>query len=68
MAVPSGSWPLWDPFTGFGQPILANPDAQDLYPLTWLNLLMSPATYYTDFAVSHLVYTGLGMHKLSLRL
>ena len=59
---------MWDPFTGFGQPLLANPDAQVLYPLTWLNFLMRPGSYYTVFAVSHLVFTGLGLHLLARRL
>jgi hypothetical protein len=67
-AVASGSWPVWDPYTAFGQPLLANPDAQVLYPPTWLNLLMRPGTYYTLFVVAHLVFSGLGLRLLALRL
>jgi Bacterial membrane protein YfhO len=58
----SGSWPVWDPLAGFGQPMLANPSTQVLYPWTWLNLLMSPTHFYTLFACSHLVFSGLGLY------
>src|SRR5687767_12305169 len=37
-AIAEGSWPLWDPYVSFGQPMLANANYQLLYPLTWLNL------------------------------
>jgi membrane protein YfhO len=63
-AVLGGSWPVWDPYPGFGQPMLANPDAQVLYPFTWLNLLMSPATYYVVFVFSHLFFSAWGMRAL----
>src|SRR5690349_15566715 len=48
-AVANGNWPLWDPYVSFGQPLLANANAQLLYPPTWLNLVMRPWTYYTVF-------------------
>ncbi len=57
-----GSWPVWDPLAGFGQPLLANPSAQVLYPWTWLNLLMTPTRFYTLFACSHLVLSGFGLY------
>jgi Bacterial membrane protein YfhO len=63
-----GSWPLWDPNTGFGQPLLANPGNQVLYPWTWLNLLIGPARFYTIFACSHLVLSGLGAYLYLRRL
>ena len=31
-AVGAGSWPVWNPFISFGQPMLANPHTQALYP------------------------------------
>jgi len=58
----AGSWPVWDPLAGFGQPLLANPSAQVLYPWTWLNLLIEPTRFYTLFACSHLVLGGLGLY------
>lgn len=65
--VASGSWPLWDPYRGFGQPLLADPRAEILYPPTWLNLLIPPWIYYTLFVVAHLVFSGIGLQKLSRR-
>jgi hypothetical protein len=67
-AVLSGSWPVWDPYTAFGQPLLANPDAHVLYPPHWLNLLMPPATYYVLFVLGHLFFSAWGMRALARRL
>src|SRR5438552_1131242 len=67
-AVLSGSWPVWDPYPVFGQPMLANPDAQVLYPPQWLNLLLSPGTYFVIFVVGHLLFSALGLHALARRL
>ena len=64
-SVSGGSWPSWDPWIGFGQPLLANPHKQVYYPPTWLNLLMRPWTYYTWYAVAHLAWAGLGIHILA---
>jgi hypothetical protein len=66
--VASGSWPLWDPFVSFGQPMLANANAQVLYPLTWLNMVMRPYTYYTFYFVFHVVLAGAGTAALARRL
>ena len=44
--VATGSWPLWDTYSGLGRPLLADPRAEILYPPTWLNLVLRPATYY----------------------
>src|SRR5437762_2218026 len=63
--VASGSWPLWDNAKAFGQPLLANPDAQILYPPTWLNLVVRPWTYYTLFVAAHLMVAGLGAAALA---
>jgi hypothetical protein len=62
--VSAGSWPLWDPYSGFGRPLLADPRAGVLYPPTWLNLLLPPATAYTVLALGHLVLAGVGLHRL----
>lgn len=63
----AGSWPLWDVYRGFGQPLLADPSAQVLYPLTWLNLLIPPWHYYTLFAALHLFASGFGTCLLARR-
>jgi hypothetical protein len=64
----AGSWPVWNPYVSFGQAFLANPNAEVLYPLTWLNLVMMPWTYYTLFVVAHFVLSGTGMLLLARRL
>ena len=60
----SHSWPLWDPWVGFGQPLLALPDAQVAYPFAWLRLVLPPPDYYVLFATSHLVFSGVGLFLL----
>ncbi|MFI5183627.1 MAG: hypothetical protein ACHQNV_04450 [Vicinamibacteria bacterium] len=65
--VSSGSWPLWDPYRGFGQPLLADPSAQVLYPTTWLNLILPPWITYTIFVVVHLWFSGVGLYALARR-
>lgn len=67
-AVAEGAWPVWDPFPAFGQPMLANPNTQILYPLTWLNLVLRPWTFYTLYFVTHLVLAGLGTRLAARRL
>ena len=37
-AAREAALPLWDPGIGFGQPLLADPGTQVLYPATWLGL------------------------------
>ena len=67
-SIGSGSWPVWDPYRSFGQPLLADPSAEIFYPPTWLNLLMPSWAYYTLFAAGHLVLAGIGMSVLARRL
>jgi len=67
-SVAAGSWPLWDNTIAFGHPLLADPGAQILYPLTWLNLVMRPWSYYTIFAVFHAGLAGIGLQRLGRRL
>lgn len=67
-AVAEGAWPVWDPYPGFGQPMLANPNTQVLYPLTWLNLALRPWTFYTLYFVLHLALAGLGARLAARRL
>jgi hypothetical protein len=63
--IGQGAWPIWDPLVAFGQPLLADPSLQLLYPPTWLNLLVMPWTYYTVFVVSHLLFGAIGVHALA---
>jgi Bacterial membrane protein YfhO len=66
-SVAAGSWPVWDTTISFGQPLLADPSAQILYPLTWLNLVLQPWRYYTVFVVVHCLFGGLGLYYLLRR-
>ncbi len=66
-SVARGSWPVWDPLFGFGQPLWANPGNQILYPPTWLNLLVLPETYLTLYVVGHALGAGVGTWALGRR-
>jgi len=66
-AVSQGSLPLWDASPAFGQPLLADPGAQVLYPATWLNLLLPPWLGYTIFALGHVLFSALACHALARR-
>ena len=57
--------PLWDLTLGFGQPWLADPSSQLLYPTTWLSLLVAPWTAYSVYAVGHLAFSGAGFTRLA---
>ena len=63
-----GSWPVWDPYVGFGQPMLANPGAQVFYPWTWLNLLFTPEIFYTIYVTTHVLLSSIGLYAFSRRL
>jgi hypothetical protein len=64
-AVAEGSWPLWNPWGGFGEPLLADPNFSLAYPPTWLNLVMSPPAYYKLLVVSHCAWGGAGVLLLA---
>jgi hypothetical protein len=64
----AGSWPTWNPYHSFGVPLLANPNTQVFYPLTWLGLAMRPATYYSLYVVVHVLVSGTGLYVLGRRL
>lgn len=60
-----GSPPLWNPWMGFGQPLLANASAQALYPSTWLTLLIRPELYYSVYAIAHYLLALGGVYALA---
>ena len=60
-----GSWPLWDPWSAFGLPMLA--DRAIYYPLTWLNLVLMPGTSYTVFVAFHGLVAATGVYVLARR-
>jgi hypothetical protein len=61
----AGSWPLWDLSIGFGQPLLADPGAQVLYPATWLVLALPWGAAYTAFVGLHLLAGALGTARVA---
>ena len=67
-AIFASSWPVWDSTVSFGQPLLADPSAQVLYPPHWLNLLLSPWRYYVVFVLAHVLFTAEGARRLGRRL
>lgn len=66
-SVGAGSWPVWDPYRGFGQPLLADPIAMLFYPFTWLNLIIPAGAFYTLFVVFHLSASAWGTYALLRR-
>jgi hypothetical protein len=67
-ALSQGAWPLWEPGLGFGQPLLADPSVQLLYPVTWLALALPWSVAYTAFVLVHLAVAGAGAFRLAGRL
>jgi membrane protein YfhO len=65
--IAAGAWPLWDPYSGFGRPLLADPRAEILYPPNWLNLVLPPGMYYGAFTVGHLLLAAAGLWRLARR-
>src|SRR5947209_191658 len=65
--VGQGSWPLWNPYEGFGLPLLADPSLQLAYPPTWLNFLLLPGTVYKVLLVGHALLAGAGGVALGRR-
>jgi hypothetical protein len=63
--VTSAAWPLWDPYVSFGQPLLADPGAEILYPPTWLHLLASAGSVTRIFVLAHLLFGALGLRALA---
>jgi hypothetical protein len=63
--VSAGSWPLWNPYFAFGEPMLANPQFQVFYPPTWLNVAARPWIWFTAFVLAHLTFSGAGVYALA---
>jgi hypothetical protein len=62
-----GTWPLWNPYEGFGVPLLADPSLQVAYPVTWLNLILLPSVVYKVLLIGHAVLGGAGVVALARR-
>jgi hypothetical protein len=64
-AIGEGAWPLWNPHSGFGAPLLADATFQIAYPPTWLALALPLHHYYKLFAVGHCLWAAFGVRHLS---
>jgi hypothetical protein len=64
----SGAWPVWDPFEGFGGPLLGDPGSQVLYPPAWPALVLPPALHFKLFTLGHVAFSALGLFLLGRRL
>jgi hypothetical protein len=63
-----GTIPFWNPYSGFGAPLLANYQSAVLYPPNWLYLLI-PAEYAMGWiGVAHVIWGGIGMRAYLRRL
>ncbi|HEU0105870.1 MAG TPA: YfhO family protein [Vicinamibacteria bacterium] len=63
--VADGALPLWDPYEGFGLPLLADPSHQVYYPPTWLNFLLLPPTVYKVLVLGHAWGAAVGTFLLA---
>src|SRR5207253_6373064 len=59
--VGEGTWPLWNPYQAFGQPLLANPQFEVLYPVTWLLAPLPAWTAYSVFVLVHSFFSAAGV-------
>jgi hypothetical protein len=66
-AVAEGSPPLWNPWVGFGSPLLADATFQLAYPPTWLALVLEPAVHFKVLTLGHCLLAGLGAAALARR-
>ena len=67
-AIAEGSWWAWNPWEGFGAPMLADASFQLAYPPTWLALLLEPAAWFKALAIGHALLAALGACALARRL
>jgi hypothetical protein len=67
-AVAEGSWRPWNPWEGFGAPVLADASFQLVYPPTWLLLGLEPTLRFKALAIGHALLAALGACALARRL
>ena len=63
-----GALPLRDATSAFGQPLLANPDAQMLYPPGLIYFFLPPPLAYAWFVSLHSIFGAVGVAMLSKRI
>ncbi len=66
-AIKAGGSPLWNPYAGFGAPLMANYQSALFYPPNWLYLIV-PAAYANGLVgLIHVIWAGFGMRALLRR-
>ena len=66
--VGRGEPPFFDARRGFGQPLLADPRAEILYPPSWVHWVVPVERSYALFAWFHIVLAGFGAARFARRL
>ncbi len=61
-SVRQGSFPLWNPLTGTGAPLVGNPQSTVFYPLTFLYYVLDPSLATTFQTILRLLLPGLFMY------
>ena len=67
-AIAETSWPPWNPWEGFGAPLLADASFQLAYPPTWLALVLEPAVRFKALTIGHCLLAALGACALVRRI
>ena len=63
-----GRLPLWNVYSGSGEPWLANPQTAVFYPPGWLFVVLPFSVAYTLYLLFHVVLLGCGAYLLFVRL
>ena len=66
--IRAGHFPLWNPHSGTGMPLLANLQSSPLYPLDLALLGVDVLRHFNFSLVMHLLVAGLGTYFLARRL
>lgn len=66
-ALAGGELPLWNPYSGGGEPWLANPQTGVFYPPAWLMVVLPFELGYVLFLTLHLALLGWGAFTLFRR-
>jgi len=59
---------LWNPWEGFGAPLLADATFQLTYPPTWAALLLEPAARFKALTIGHALLAAFGACALARRI
>ncbi|MGH9459206.1 MAG: YfhO family protein [Thermoanaerobaculia bacterium] len=66
-AVRAGDLPLWNAWSGLGEPWLANPQTAVFYPPAWIFFFLPFETAYVLFLAGHVALLGVTARRLFLR-